>query len=124
MPDREPPESEQIDPRAHAAYAEIAESSTFIALRSRYLRFAFPATAVFMVWYIVYVLCNNWARDFMNIKVIGNINIALIFGLLQFVSTFLIAILYARHAGKSLDPDVDALRQQFEDRLEDEGVAS
>ncbi|HEY9293957.1 MAG TPA: DUF485 domain-containing protein [Microlunatus sp.] len=124
MPDREPPESEQIDPRAHAAYAEIAESSTFIGLRSRYLRFAFPATAVFMIWYIVYVLCNNWARDFMDIKVVGNINIALIFGLLQFVSTFLIAILYARHANRSLDPDAQLLREQFEERVEAGGVSS
>ena len=41
-----------------------------------------------MVWYITYIICNNWARDFMDTQVVGNINVALVFGLLQFVSTF------------------------------------
>ena len=35
---------------------------------------------------------------------VGNINVALIFGLLQFVSTFLIAALYGRFANRKLDP--------------------
>ena len=60
-----------------------------------------------MVWYITYVVCNNWARDFMNTQVIGNINVALIFGLLQFVSTFVIAYLYSRYSTKNLDPLAD-----------------
>ena len=67
-----------------------------------------------MVWYVTYVICNNWARDFMNTKVIGHINVALIFGLLQFASTFAIAYLYARHANKSLDPLATKLRDEFE----------
>ena len=44
---------------------------------------------------------SNWATDFMGTKVVGNINVALVFGLLQFVSTFLIAFLYARYANSS-----------------------
>ena len=59
-----------------------------------------------MVWYITYVVCNNWARDFMNTPVYGNINVALVFGLLQFVSTFLIAWLYSRHAREEPRPAV------------------
>jgi uncharacterized membrane protein (DUF485 family) len=124
MAEREEPESERIDPRMHKAYAEIAESAKFIALRRRYLNFAVPATIAFMAWYVIYVLCNNWARDFMSTPVVGNINVALVFGLLQFVSTFLIAILYARHANKSLDPDAAALDEQFNKRLAEEGVQS
>ncbi len=69
-----------------------------------------------MVWYITYVICSNWARDFMNIKVVGNINVALIFGLLQFVSTFVIAYLYSRHANKALDPLAGKLREEFDER--------
>ena len=68
----------------------------------------------FMVWYVTYVICNNWARDFMDTKVIGHINVALVFGLLQFVSTFAIAYFYARHANKSLDPLSAKLRDEFE----------
>jgi hypothetical protein len=46
--------------------------------------------------------------------VVGFINIALIFGLLQFVSTFLIAWLYSRHAERSLDPISDRVRAAVE----------
>jgi uncharacterized membrane protein (DUF485 family) len=124
MVTREEPEPGSIDPRMHEAYADIARSEKFQALRRRYLMFAVPATIAFMVWYVLYVVFNNWARDFMSIQVLGNVNIALLFGLLQFVSTFLIAILYARHAGKSLDPDAQALHDQFDARIKSEGVDS
>ena len=36
--------------------------SDFVELRRRYLSFAFPATIAFMAWYILYIVCNNWAR--------------------------------------------------------------
>ena len=98
----------------HEVYERIASESDFAELRRRYRRFAFPATVAFMVWYITYVVCNNWARDFMDTQVIGNINIALIFGLLQFASTFVIAYLYARYSTKNLDPLADKLRNEFE----------
>ncbi len=61
-----------------------------------------------------FLICCAYARDFMGTKVIGNINIALIFGLLQFVSTFLIAWLYSRYAGRKLDPPAERLRQRVE----------
>ncbi len=38
---------------------------------------------------------SMWAHDFMSIKLVGNINVALVFGLSQFVTTFVIAWLYA-----------------------------
>ena len=45
----------------------------------------------------------------MGTKVVGNINVALVFGLLQFVTTFLIAWLYARFADRQLDPLADEI---------------
>jgi uncharacterized membrane protein (DUF485 family) len=102
---------------AHEAYERIAGGSDFAELRHRYRRFAFPATIAFMVWYILYVVCNLWARDFMNTPVIGNINVAVVFGLLQFVSTFLIAYLYSRYSTKNQDPLADKLRAQFESEI-------
>jgi uncharacterized membrane protein (DUF485 family) len=96
------------------AYTRLAADPDFVELRRRYRRFAFPATIAFMLWYITYVVCNNWARDFMSTPVVGNINVALVFGLLQFVSTFVIAFLYARHADRTLDPLSGRLREDFE----------
>ena len=96
------------------SYASIAADPDFVELRRRYIRFAFPATIAFMVWYVTYVVCNNWARGFMDTPVIGNINVAVVFGLLQFLSTFVIAFLYARHANRELDPLATQLRNRFE----------
>jgi uncharacterized membrane protein (DUF485 family) len=96
------------------AYAAAAADPDFAELRRRYTRFAFPATLAFMAWYITYVVCNNWARGFMDTPVVGNVNVAVVFGLLQFVSTFVIAYLYSRHASKTLDPLATRLRERFE----------
>jgi uncharacterized membrane protein (DUF485 family) len=107
-------EADRLPARDHELYNRMAREDDFVELRRRYRNFAFPATIAFMAWYILYVVCNNWARDFMDTIVVGNINVALIFGLLQFVSTFAIAYLYARHANKSLDPLATKLREEFE----------
>lgn len=109
---RAPSEHDRVS--EHEVYERIAGEDEFLELRRRYRRFAFPATVAFMAWYITYVICNNWARDFMNTPVVGNINIAVVFGLLQFASTFAIAYLYSRYSAKNLDPLADKLRDDFE----------
>jgi uncharacterized membrane protein (DUF485 family) len=70
-------------------------------------------TAAFFLWYALYVILSAYARDFMGTKLVGNINVALVFGLLQFVSTFLIAWLYSRHADSKLDPIADRIREEL-----------
>jgi uncharacterized membrane protein (DUF485 family) len=75
--------------------------------------FIFPMTIAFFLWYLLYVLLSAYARGFMSTKVVGNINIALIFGLLQFLSTFLIAWYYSRYASRKLDPLADAIRSKL-----------
>ena len=119
MADRSAPlyesgEADRLPAHNHEVYNTIARESDFVELRRRYLSFTVPATISFMTWYILYIICNNWARDFMDTKVVGNINIGLVWGLLQFVSTFTIAYFYARHARKSLDPLASKLRDEFD----------
>ena len=77
-------------------------------------RFIFPMTAAFLLWYALYVLMSAYARDFMSIKIVGNINVALVFGLLQFLSTFLIAWYYSRYASRELDPLADKIAAEME----------
>lgn len=96
------------------AYARIAAEPDFARLRHNYRRFAFPATIAFMLWYVTYVVCNNWARDFMDTRLVGHVNVAVVFGLAQFASTFVIAFFYARYARRSLDPLAAGLQEQFE----------
>jgi len=93
-----------------AAYAAVQEAPEFVDLRRRLRTFVFPMTLAFLVWYLLYVLCSAFARGFMAHKLVGNLNVGLLFGLLQFVSTFAIAWAYARYARTRLDPLADKLR--------------
>jgi uncharacterized membrane protein (DUF485 family) len=69
---------------------------------------------VFLLWYLLYVLLADYAHGFMSTKVFGNINVGLIFGLLQFVSTFVITGLYVRYANRKLDPVAEKIREDIE----------
>jgi uncharacterized membrane protein (DUF485 family) len=102
---------------SHASYERIAASEDFATLRKRHRSFAIPATLAFMAWYLLYVLLSSFAGDFMSAKVIGNINVALVFGILQFVTTFLIAFLYSRYSNKNLDPLAARLQGQYDDAI-------
>ncbi|GAB2589349.1 DUF485 domain-containing protein [Microlunatus antarcticus] len=101
--------------RDEEVYVELAKDPDFAELKRRYRRFAVPATIAFLVWYVTYVVCNNWARDFMDTPVVGHVNVALVFGLLQFLSTFVIAYLYSRHAGRELDPLATKLGARYDE---------
>lgn len=92
----------------------VQNSPEFIALRKALRRFVFPATIIFLAWYTLYVLASTYAQGFMRISVVGNVNIGLIFGLLQFVSTFFIAWAYARYADKNLDAKAEAIKTRME----------
>jgi uncharacterized membrane protein (DUF485 family) len=99
-----------------SVYEEVQRSSEFQDLKRRFRRWTFPMTAAFLVWYLLYVVMSGWARDFMAIKLLGEINVGLIFGLLQFVTTFGIAWAYSRHMEKVLDPISDKLRHEVEEK--------
>ena len=90
-------------------YRAVQQSEEFGRLRKAARNFVFPMTVAFFLWYALYVLLSAYARGFMSAKIIGNINVALIFGLLQFVTTFLIAWLYSRYAAQKIDPLADKI---------------
>ncbi|MBW4703856.1 DUF485 domain-containing protein [Micromonospora sp. RL09-050-HVF-A] len=95
-------------------YLAVQRSDEFVGLRRALRSFVFPMTVTFFLWYALYVILSAYARDFMGTKLFGsNINVALIFGLLQFVSTFLIAWLYSRYADRKLDPTADRIRAEI-----------
>ncbi|MFJ2115512.1 MULTISPECIES: DUF485 domain-containing protein [unclassified Streptomyces] len=97
-----------------AQFVEVQESAEFGDLRRTYRSFAFPLTVVFIAWYLLYVLLSNYAGGFMGTKLFGNINVALVLGLAQFVTTFLIAWIYSRHAARRLDPKADVIKARME----------
>ncbi|HEY6425243.1 MAG TPA: DUF485 domain-containing protein [Pseudonocardiaceae bacterium] len=89
-------------------------TAEFATLRSRLRGFVFPMTAFFLAWYLLYVLLAAFAHGFMSIKVLGNVNVGFIFGLMQFITTFAITMLYVRFANRKLDPVSAEIRRWLE----------
>ena len=115
------PETHEQAARHDPVYDRLHETPEFTELRKRYRGFVIPATVAFLAWYLLYVVMSNWAGDFMGTKVYGNINVALIFGLLQFVTTFGLAWLYSRFSNAKLDPLARDLEQSYRDQAGTDG---
>jgi len=117
-------ESEPDQPahRASDAYFDIwerhQESEEFGELRSRFRRFSFPMAIAFLVWYFLFVYLMAFARDWVSTPVFGNINIAFILAILQFVSTLVIVIAYDAYSRSRLDAKREEIRQRVEKELQ------
>jgi uncharacterized membrane protein (DUF485 family) len=104
----------EADFTAAVDFEKVQQEPKFQELRRRHRSFVFPMAIAFLLWYFAYVLLADYAHDFMSTKVIGNINIGLILGLLQFVSTFAITMWYVSFANKKLDPIAAEMRSELE----------
>ncbi|MEV5547920.1 DUF485 domain-containing protein [Streptomyces sp. NPDC052309] len=113
--DAPPPSKEQHRLPSPEEFSEVQQSAEFGELRRSFRSFAFPLTIAFVAWYLLYVLLSNYAGGFMGTELFGNINVAFVFGLAQFVTTFLIAWWYSRHAAAKLDPKAEAIKSRMED---------
>ena len=115
MPDERPPgqESAQAPP---IDYIKVQESPEFTELKRRFRRFVFPVSVAFFVWFIGYVLLAAYAHDFMATPVFGNVNLGIVLGLGQFVTTFAITMIYVKFANKRLDPLSVDIRADLEER--------
>ena len=97
-------------------YEEFRRTPEFQQLKRRFRRFVFPLTVAFMVWFLGYVVLAAFAPDIMAIPIPGVVNLGMLLGLLQFVSTFVITMSYVSFANKRLDPVTTALRAELEAR--------
>jgi uncharacterized membrane protein (DUF485 family) len=95
-------------------YEQIQASPEFVKLRARLRRFVFPISGAFLAWYLLYVVLAAYRPEFMSIKLAGNLNVGLLIGLLQFVTTFVITAGYMNYANKNLDPSAEQIRAQLE----------
>lgn len=107
-----PPDRRPALPPTEHDYEKIQGSSEFRSLRGRFRRFVFPMSVAFFGWYMTYVLLAAYAHDFMSVKVAGEINIGIVLGALQFVSTIAIMLTYVRFATRRIDPRVAEIRRQ------------
>lgn len=95
-PDPAPGRTRPVD-RA-AVYLEVQGSAAFQEVRDRYRTFTFPVVAGFLAWYLLYVVAATTAPGLMGHQLVGELNVAMVAGLAQFATTFLLTWAYARHA--------------------------
>ena len=107
-------DAQETDAAAAVDFKEVQSTEQFQELRKRHRSFVFPLSIAFLLWYFAYVLLADYALGFMSIKVWGNINVGLILGLLQFVSTFAITGWYVSYSNRKLDPIASEIRQEIE----------
>lgn len=111
--------SVEARPGADDPYVALQETDEFQDLRKKFRGFVFPMTAFFLSWYFLYVLLSIFAPDFMNTPISGLITVGLVFGLLQFVTTFAITFIYARWASRVFDPAAEALGSRLDGKTGD-----
>ena len=101
---------------SEARYIEVQKSREFQELRKRYRGWVIPVTVASLVWYFLYVFLAAYATDFMGTKLFGNINIGLVMGFAQFLTTFAVTAAYVRYADRTLDPMSARIREEMEEK--------
>jgi uncharacterized membrane protein (DUF485 family) len=103
-----------VAPRTEVVHAEPAageevhwegleQTPEFRELVRRRFRFVLPATIFFLVYYFLLPLGNGLAPGLMKTRVFGEVNIAYLFALSEFVMAWVLAYLYIRKANTVFD---------------------
>ncbi|MGX5697058.1 DUF485 domain-containing protein [Agromyces soli] len=96
-------------------YPAVQQSEQFQRLRRRQRSFVFPVLAICLAWYLAYVLLASYAHDFMSTPVWGSVNVAMVLGLAQVVTTFAVTTWYVSFANRRLDPLAGEIRDEIEE---------
>lgn len=108
---------------AEVDYGAVQASSEFQRLRRTHRSFVFPVLGVCLAWYFAYVLLASYAHDFMSTRVFGSVNVAMVLGIAQVITTFAVTTWYVHYANKRLDPLAEEIRDEIETgAFENEGA--
>ena len=99
---------------AEVDYGAVQASPEFQRLRRTHRSFVFPVLGACLAWYFAYVLLASYAHDFMSIRVFGSVNVAMVLGMAQVVTTFAVTTWYVHYANKRLDPLAEEIRDEIE----------
>ena len=89
-----------VDTSNAGDWDEIAANPEFNALLAHKFRIIMPMCVFFLIYYFALPLLVGLAPDLMAKKVWGTVNVAYVFALSQFFMTWIIAIVYAKIAGR------------------------
>ena len=98
-------------PISASNWEALAPSPEFRRLIAAKRNFIIPAVVFFLVYYFALPLGNGLAPSLMNTKIIGNINLAYLFALSEFVMAWILAAVYIRRANRIFDPLAAAVRR-------------
>lgn len=96
------PDATEPGPNGQTMWNRVAASRQFRDLMAMKKAFVIPAFIFFLTYYFLLPVLVGYAPGFMSIKVWGNVNLAYLFALSQFVMAWTIAGLYVR-AGDKFD---------------------
>lgn len=102
---------------ADVDFPAAQRSPEFQELRKTHRGFVFPLAVAFLVWYLLYVVLAMYVPQLFAVQVVGNVNLGVVLGLLQFVTTFAITGAYVSFANRKLDPKATAIRERLEPSL-------
>ncbi len=105
-------ETEADEMPSSVDFPAVQSSSEFQTLRKRHRSFVFPVLTIALLWYLAYVLLAGYAPEFMATPVFGNVNVGLLIGLGQVVTTFVITMVYVSYANRRLDPIAAEIRNE------------
>lgn len=95
-------------------YRAVQQSEEFQRLKRRQRGFVFPVLGACLVWYLAYVLLAIYAHELMSTPVWGSVNLAMVLGLAQVVTTFAVTTWYVSFANRRLDPLAAEIRDEIE----------
>ncbi|MDJ0349840.1 DUF485 domain-containing protein [Cryobacterium sp. PH29-G1] len=101
-------------PKSTIDYEAFEKTPRFRELKRTRNSFVVPLAIFFLVWYFAYVLAAAYLPEFMATPVVGRINLGLLLGLGQFVTTFAITMSYVTFANRKIDPRTEELRLELE----------
>ena len=105
---RSSPETNAGAEIAEPEFERIAATGEFKALVAKKKRFIFPVFACFFVYYFSLLFLVGHAPEWMKVRVAGSVNVGYLFGLSQFVVSWIIAYRYMKATNR-----FDALTKQI-----------
>lgn len=93
-----------IDCAEQARYIAISQDEGFVILRRKVGHAVLVVASLFIGWYFLYVGASVFGRPLMRHRLVGHVDVALVFGVSQILFTFVLAWRYSRYARLVLDP--------------------
>lgn len=98
-------------------YVAVHDSARFKDLRRKWQVFTLRATVTFVGWWFLSIGLGAFRPSFYTVRVVGSLNVGLIFVLVTFALVLVIITSYLRYARTRMDPLGEQIRADLEGDL-------